>query len=128
MTTTDDRLGQLEALGQRMSEATDGINEVLGQIEDRIVASHVGVAAWIKMPSGNALGFGRAGNHWKLLYRCSADEADAEHAVDSTPLLHASRAARIEAIVCMPVLLDALIENAQHILASIEAASGKVPL
>lgn len=127
MTTTNDKLGQLEAIGARMNEAIDGVNERLGEIEDRLVASHVGVTAWIKTPNGNALGFGRIGNSWKLLYRCADDEV-AEHAVNSTPLLHASRAARIEAIVCMPVLLDALIANAQRILGDIEAASGKVPL
>ena len=124
---TDDKLGQLEAIGVRMRDATDGVNECLAHIEDRLVASQVGVAAWIKTPSGS-LGFARSAEGWKLLYRCSADEADAEHGIDSTRLLQASRAARIEAIACMPVLIDALIANASRLLADIEAAGGSVPL
>ena len=86
-----------------LAKATDELNEVLRDAEDRLAALNLGVAAEIALSDCVHLRFGKHGAGWALLC-IRGDQTD--------PIVSASRRVRVEAAQALPRLRAALLETA----------------
>lgn len=93
MSAREKKFDRLDALGVRLNDAADRVNEKIGEVEDRIVSANLGVTAWLYGPNaflgvsqweghgssygssavltatGWMLGFGKLTDNWKILVR-----------------------------------------------------------
>lgn len=144
-------LKDLEPLSQRLTAATQELNQALTTIEERINALGIGVEVWLddnvfqeleryveddeedssrRIVHAIELGYGRHGNAWALLARTVKwYEVGIENPTTTpaqveviTPLLRTSRELRSKAVEQIPGLVDAIRAEAERLIASVESA------
>ncbi len=137
-------LADLTELSKQVNEQSDQVNQVLQDLEKKLVAMNLGVEAWVRVPLDSnpyllntvrnridkVLGFGRHGDRYALLVRTVTsvrryhDETgewvwDCQEA-KQRPLLQASRELRVKALVQTELLLDVIAREAQSVLEAIQ--------
>ncbi len=99
----------------RLNEETELLNQKIREFEQLLIEMRLGVSA--KLAMGDCfLGFGKFGKHWCLVI---------VHGEDSTPLVNASREARVAAVDYFEALVKALQESAVEATARVTAARDK---
>ncbi len=109
-------LVRARSLAKDMSAATDELNSSLQEVEKEIADLKLGVTARILIESPDEhspwtayLRFGKDQQAWRLTWEYGIEGDDD---MDTTPLVNASRATRLEAVDHLPDLVEALIATA----------------
>jgi hypothetical protein len=141
-------LSELSTLSKTLNEESNRVNELLSDVEKRLLEMNLGVEAWVVIKEEpytegqnedtsnwiveTQIGLGNWHGQPKLMVRRVHSQQTSEYGESSyeertqdsyQPLLQASRAIRLKAMACLEELLDAILEEAKRVLAGI--AKGK---
>jgi hypothetical protein len=145
----EERLASIEAKAGQLSETTQLFNESIERLEDRLATARVAETIWLEdhlgfeeapilgaerlgpTVTGWSLGFGRASKRWCFLVRpirrTDDDDRPWEELVFEVtgprqPLLHASRAVRIDSAPYLEHVLDGIEDAALNSLDRVRVA------
>jgi len=147
-------LSELERKAQRLNQASDSLNLILSQVEERLVHANVGVEVWLRKAlastdsegsthgettwSSQFLGFAKLNGRWCLAikptrFASGFFEGDTNSPYQNEysdgapiPLSKASRDLRIAAVEVLPDLINLLAEETDRCVRTIERASDLV--
>ena len=114
----------VESKAQEIEAASDGLNEILEQIEDRLAQAQVGLTIeGVSMDDSDCeLGYGKVGSKWVLTFR-EAEAKAPSNANPSHPLLKASRRIRQKSLVVIPELLRRVVARQDELLTSLKGSN-----
>jgi hypothetical protein len=137
-------LKDLEPLSKHLNTASDELTKTLESIQQKLNDLALGVEVWLSSSSHELervmaddhvfliteLGYGRLGDGWALLIRTARwsqhRDEDPEWVLeaegDRKPLVRASRKIRVDAVEFIPNLIDALKDEAERVIESVEKA------
>ena len=111
-------MGRAERAASALEKVTDRLNTVIQTAEEQFALLGLGVEASVPFGSDEELGtgpwalrFGKDGRQWRLMVEINDDDPDASH---SGPLASSSRAIRVKAISVLPLLMLALVDQAEN--------------
>lgn len=140
-------LSELSQLSKTLNEQSNQVNELLQNVERKLVEMNLGVEGWVVIGSDrytetdlhensiywcaeSQIGFSQWHDQWKLMFKrvhfersfdIHGREDWVQRSEDSLrPLLQASRALRLEAMGHLEELFDALADEAKRVLQGIE--------
>lgn len=102
-------LREIATVGRSLKTKSDGMNAAIIEVETRLVASTVGVVAYVPIDAGNDIGFDRYGDGWRIVIRNGKDKP--------TPLVGAPRAVRARAVLQLGALARGVHAEASALLA-----------
>ena len=110
-------LVRLQEVAAALEERTDDLNDLINALSDKLVASGVGVTAWIEsqVMSGWKFGFCKVSNQWQL--------AAVKGSGGPMPLTGAPRKLRLAAMGRADELVRALADKSEKFLGDIEEAT-----
>lgn len=133
-----ERLTRAREAGKKTKAELDNLNEALSSLQNKFAALNLGVAAYVpletdeedeKYDASRSLGFERHGTEWMFTVTWQQPSS----APQTTPLLKASKALRMECAYRMNDLLDMLIlrtereaEEVRHAIEQVKAVGAKV--
>lgn len=133
----DDALKKLTSRAAALNAASDEMNTLLGQIEDRIRESEANVSVWI-MPllnvtladydgvtvqEGWQLGYAKLNQKWQIAARPAVDDnVEVQATGDEVPLNSAPRVVRAEAMHRLEDLIHALAARVDAFVESVAEA------
>jgi hypothetical protein len=125
-------LARARSLASEMGAVTDELNRSIAEAEKAIAELKLGVTASVTIESDENeatgvswwrdLSFGKEKQVWRLLLETSVD-GEME---DSSPLVNASRAIRLQAVDRFPELVEKLIETAGKEVEQVKAKTEAV--
>jgi hypothetical protein len=135
----DASLAELAAVLKRLSDESSVLNETITDFEKTLVEMGPGFAVWTRTPFrvvpyatpggifGSTLGFGKHGDHWRLLvrrarYKKNGENHEFSESVSTMPLVDATRDERAAAVSHFEELVAGLKDGAIARLKVVEAA------
>lgn len=115
----DERLAGVPVLRAQLNEGSDRLNDALREVQSLIGSIRIGVTAFVELPNGKTLAYGRLGREWCV--HVEDDESDVR-----TPILKASREDRLAAADAMEALVEALSESAARTSAEVKALTASL--
>lgn len=137
-------LSELSTLSKTLNEESNRVNELLSDVEKRLLEMNLGVEAWVVIKeerytegqdedtsnwiAETQIGLANWHGQPKLMVRRVHSQQTSEYGESSyeertqdsyQPLLQASRAIRLKAMASLEELLDAILEEAKQVLAGI---------
>jgi len=137
----EDKFARLQAAAGKLNDATDGFNETIEAVEDRLERIGVGLTYWLDGPkhifaqeqdsraqaiAGKALGYAKLDEGWCLAVKSVVFTDDGTRVLNTTQkpvaLLKAGRLTRVEAARQLEPLIEALAAYAESLVNGVEAA------
>lgn len=116
-----EKFQELIRWASNLNDASDLLGTRLLSLNEKLKALNVGVECWVPVYDGSAweLGYAKVGKWWGLSIAYKRGNESAEE----WPIGDAPRFIRADAMVCLPLLLDALIDETKATINKVQMAT-----